>query len=226
MYGNEDCDDQGVCFSSDPVPKTSKKSRKSRKSDVNCFDKQPNCRDFKSRGKCQEDPGWMTINCGRTCKYCHLQDQMVRCNRAWLNISTVPAYPPGGLYKMFSNISKEIRQKYSMMTYSVDPWVVTFDNFLTESEADELLVALERSGNPWSKSLEYVGASSTGDPQRSEQDKRTSSSAWCEGSCKTSKVARAISKKIEEVVQIPNVQTQSEAFQVLKRNSYILYFNY
>ena len=52
--------------------------------------------------------------------------------------------------KMFSNIVKDFGSVYDVNVLSTDPWVVTFDNFLTDSEA----VALIQTVNKWERSTD------------------------------------------------------------------------
>lgn len=219
----QDCDDQGVCFASDDDSNNARRnSRKARSkatkkkntaATTNCVDKQSNCRQLKDNGQCENDPGNMAINCPRTCKYCHLQTQEVRCNRKFLNLTSTLAYKRGGMSAMFANIPVEFGERYGVQVHSRDPWVVSFDHFLTPKECDDLIRAGRKSTNQWQRSVEFTGQDKSGEAIRTAREARTSSSLWCEGGCYHSPAAKAVSKKIEEVVKIPNVMSQSESFQ-------------
>ena len=70
--------------------------------------------------------------------------------RAALNISTEPIYRPGDLDQMFANIEVEFAH-YGITVISTSPWIVTFDNFLTDEEAEALISTNE--GN-WERSTD------------------------------------------------------------------------
>ena len=70
--------------------------------------------------------------------------------RSAINISTEPIYKPGDLNSMFANIAVEFPH-YGISVLSTSPWIVTFDNFLTDEEADALISTNE--GN-WERSTD------------------------------------------------------------------------
>ena len=73
---------------------------------TNCADKHPNlCPNYAASGECLNNPGWMVINCARSCNACHLLDPGLRCDRGRLNISTTPFLVPGDLGGIFSAVS-------------------------------------------------------------------------------------------------------------------------
>jgi hypothetical protein len=67
-----------------------------------CEDRNPQCVGFAAAGECNNNPGWMIVNCPSSCNACDLRDSKVRCNRNTLNISTSPTYAPGEMGAMFS----------------------------------------------------------------------------------------------------------------------------
>jgi hypothetical protein len=86
-----------------------------------CVDKKPHCSLSAERGECERNPGWMIVNCARSCNACELLDPQVRCDRARLNISTEPAYKPGDLNKMFESLPERFAQ-YGVNVVSTSPW--------------------------------------------------------------------------------------------------------
>ena len=92
----------------------------------------------------------MHVHSPRSCDACHLRDHRVRCPREALNMTNIPSYLPGDMNKMFSNIVENFGSVYDVNVLSTDPWVVTFDNFLTDSEA----VALIQTVNKWERSTD------------------------------------------------------------------------
>jgi len=117
---------------------------------TDCSDRHQQCIQFERQGECNNNPGWMIVNCPKSCKACHLRDAKVRCQRATLNISTEPIYKPGDLNWMFANIAEEFPH-YGITVISQSPWIVTFDNFLTDEETDALIATNE--GN-WERSTD------------------------------------------------------------------------
>jgi hypothetical protein len=79
----------------------------------------------------------------KSCSACHLRDPKLRCPREALNMSNVPSYQPGDMNKMFSSIVERFGSVYDINVLSTDPWVVTFDNFLTDSEAKALISTVD-----------------------------------------------------------------------------------
>jgi hypothetical protein len=98
-----------------------------------CADRHDSCPNNAKRGECEKNPGWMIVNCALSCNACHLRDPKVRCDRSNLNISTSPIYNPGDMQAMFERIETEFSH-YGITVISKSPWIVTFDNFLTDAE--------------------------------------------------------------------------------------------
>jgi hypothetical protein len=91
----------------------------------------------------------MTVNCPHTCNTCELLDPKIRCDRARLNISTEPIYESGDMQAMFKGISKAYKKKYGVKIISKDPWIVTFENFLSDEEVNALI---ETVSDEWERS--------------------------------------------------------------------------
>ena len=85
----------------------------------------------------------MIVNCPHSCAACDLRDPKIRCDRNFLNISTDPIYRPGDMEAIFSDIEKDFSSKYKVTVHSTSPWLVQFDDFLTEEEADALINTVE-----------------------------------------------------------------------------------
>ena len=114
------------------IPRTVKKG--------DCIDRHPDkCIGWSKQGQCDTNPGWMIINCPLSCNACHLLDRKTRCSREHLNISNTPIYAPGDHNKMFSSLVEKYDTKHGVTIHSTDPWVVTFDNFITDEEVEALI---------------------------------------------------------------------------------------
>ena len=176
-----------------------------------CDDRHDRCVGFAAQGECTKNPGWMTINCPKSCNACELLDPKVRCNRDRLGIKNEHVYSPGDMNAMFSSIQQTYGSMYDINVLSTDPWVVTFDNFLTDREIDALLDSV--TGN-WERSTDTGTANAFGETGRVLSQGRTSNNAWCREECNRSPDVQNIMKKISDITWVPKVNF--EAFQVLR----------
>lgn len=161
---------------------------------TSCNDRSDQCRGFADDGECDRNPGWMIINCPKSCNACHLRDPKLRCDRNFLNISTDPIYAPGDMNDMFSAIEHMYGDRYGVTVLSRDPWVVTFDNFLTDAEADALISTVE---GQWEQSTDSGQVNEFGETGRTLSTGRTSSNAWCRAPCLENEHVQSAIAKIE-----------------------------
>ena len=175
-----------------------------------CSDRHDQCPVWTNQGECEHNPGWMIVNCPHSCNACHLLDPKVRCSRERLNMSTSPAYAPGGMELMFSGIKEKYDALYGVDVISTSPWVVTFDHFLTNEEADALISTQKK----WERSTDSGKMNEFGEVGRVLSTGRTSSNSWCRHECEQNEYVQSLTRKIEEVVNISSVNYES--FQVLR----------
>ena len=107
-----------------------------------CNDRSEQCVGFQQHGECDKNPGWMIVNCPKSCNACELRDPKIRCSRTNLNISTEPIYQVDDMNAMFSNIALEFGDRYGVTVVSSDPWVVTMDDFLNDDEVNALITTV------------------------------------------------------------------------------------
>ena len=153
----------------------------------------------------------MIVNCPSSCNACHLRDSKVRCSREALNISTVPTYAPGDMNDMFSSIERDFGDRYDITVMSTDPWVVVFDNFVSEEEINAMISTVE--GN-WERSTDTGQANEFGEVGRVLSTGRTSSNAWCRENCMTHPNVEHLTSKIQEITRIPS--DHYESYQILQ----------
>ena len=166
------------------------------KVDLNsCSDRHDACPNYFKSGECTRNPGWMIVNCPKSCDACELRDPKIRCDRGRLNISTSPIYAPGEMHSMFSSIPEKWAQ-YGVEILSTEPYVVTFDNFLTDEESDALI---ETNKGNWERSTDTGQVNAFGETGRVLSVGRTSSNAWCRHNCLSNPHVQNVMKKIEEV---------------------------
>eukprot|EP00596_Hydrurales_sp_CCMP1899_P003992 CAMPEP_0119052366 /NCGR_PEP_ID=MMETSP1177-20130426/73689_1 /TAXON_ID=2985 /ORGANISM="Ochromonas sp, Strain CCMP1899" /LENGTH=458 /DNA_ID=CAMNT_0007031911 /DNA_START=271 /DNA_END=1644 /DNA_ORIENTATION=+ len=176
-----------------------------------CIDRRDYCPDLKNQGECDASPGWMIMNCPLSCNVCHLRDPAIRCAREGLNMTLTPAYKPGDLDTMVNSIVYRFGGVYNINVLSKDPWVVTLDNFLTDSEVNALIT--EVKGN-WEHSTDTGLTNEFGETGRILSTGRTSSNAWCQRECEQNPEVKKIVAKIEDVTNVP--KDNFESFQILK----------
>ena len=92
------------------------------------------------------------------------------------------------------------------------PWVVVFDNFLTDEECDAMI----QLGYKYEyKRSEDVGtAKFDGSYDSVKSEGRTSENAWCTKACREEDIPQRIHERIASILDIPAVN--SEDFQILK----------
>ena len=77
-------------------------------------------------------------------------------------MSTTPSYLPGDMNKMFESIVDRFDTQYDINVLSRDPWVVTFDNFLSNAEARALISTV----NQWERSTDTGTSNEFGETGR------------------------------------------------------------
>ena len=114
------------------------------------------------RGLCRSEPERMYDQCRWSCKWCAMEKGS-RCLRA---AGTLPAARKGSLAHMFNRaVSSSEMARYTPVVLSRDPWVVTFETFLSAEESDAII---RIGGRGWQRSQAGDGVQSV----------RTSSTAW------------------------------------------------
>lgn len=179
---------------------------------VECIDKHPNCPIYEKQDQCVENPGWMIVNCPASCKACHLRDRKVRCAREFLNMTDIPPAfeKPGDVDATFTRIVDTYKDTFGITVHSRDPWVLTFDNFLSSEEADAMI----KSVRTWERSTDTGAMNEHGETGRKLSTGRTSSNAWCRKECESDSRVQQVMRRIEEVTMVPF--ENSESFQILR----------
>jgi len=193
-----------------PIPKGANPQGKPLEASAECIDRYDDCQFFFEEGECDNNPGWMIVNCAKVCNACHLRDPALRCDRSFLNISNDPIYAPGDMGDMFESIEKDFGHLYEINVLSRTPWIVTFDNFVTPEEAEALI----NSVGPFHRSTDTGERNEFGEQGQILSEGRTSSNAWCNDECEENEDVQNLIEKIEEVTRVP--YSHYESFQVLK----------
>mmetsp|Transcript_10118 Transcript_10118/g.21129 ORF Transcript_10118/g.21129 Transcript_10118/m.21129 type:complete len:374 (+) Transcript_10118:448-1569(+) len=183
------------------------------------------------RGECTNNPGWMIVNCCKSCDdkegYAPLLDSNVRCTRERLN-ATVPAWEPGSLDALFTNWAKGGKNgeydQYEPRVISSPgkvfgaehdgPWIMVFDSFVNDFEIEALLSGAE-FGSGYQRSTDQgkiIGSS--GEREKVISKTRTSSNAWCRAECENLSGVKQVTERIEKVTGVP--KENYESFQILR----------
>ena len=94
------------------------------------------------------------------------------------------------------------------------PWVITFDNFVTDEECDHLIQLGYKNG--YKRSMDVGTKTADGSFSSKESSTRTSENAWCsdKSDCRNDNISYRVRERIANVTQIPSVNF--EDFQMLK----------
>lgn len=187
-----------------------------------CVDKNPTCVERAARGECTSSPGWMVMMCAKSCDSCHLRDPATRCARQALNMAQQPTLRAGDLDAAFvgavlahnATVHSGPRVAYPDLVPddALDgPWVVTFDDFLSRDEADDIIASVEAR---FSRSTDQGNVDEFGEQQKVVSQGRTSENAWCVGKCESISSTRAVIARIQNVTGVP--EANYESFQVLR----------
>jgi prolyl 4-hydroxylase len=202
------------------IPKGANPDGKPRPAVKDCIDRHQECRKFRKNGECHRNPGWMIINCPRSCNdltdSCRLRDPKLRCDRKALNMSVFPTYQPGDMNRMFESLETRFGNRYGITVISRDPYVVTFDNFISDDEGHALITHIQR----WERSTDTGMTNEYGETGRILSQGRTSTNGWCTHECESHPKVQQLFRKIEEVTYVPS--KNYESFQVLRyeKNQY------
>jgi len=184
-------------------------------SDDACSDRYPRrCQRDKELGHCDNFPGWMTVNCPKACNRCELLDPRKRCTRAFLNTTQEPWMKPGDLNKLFEDMAERTKQYDPVIVSSPPegPWVIYFDNFLSDIEADTLIEWGNKIG--FERSTDTGPLNSRGEAQKIVSKTRTSENAWCSNECVEDPIVQGVTKRIEEIIKTPS--SYYEDYQLLR----------
>uniref|UniRef100_A0A7S2P0I7 Procollagen-proline 4-dioxygenase n=1 Tax=Leptocylindrus danicus TaxID=163516 RepID=A0A7S2P0I7_9STRA len=197
----------------------------------NCLNQHELCAFWAGLGECENNPSYMKINCAPACKTCIELDVNYRCS--YTEDEYPDAYVPGDLNAMFEGIANGKWDQYHPVIHSapadykrvnetsiVDdsnvqlggPWVVTFDNFLTDAEADRMIELGYTEG--YKRSTDVGGRKFDGTYDKKVSSTRTSENAWCMSKCEKDPTSIELLDRIGNVTNI--YASHTENFQILK----------
>lgn len=182
---------------------------------ASCSDRNPRkCKRDAANGECDKNPGWMIVNCPMACDACELLDPKKRCAHKTLNVTDENVWVPGDLDKLFLEILDNQKQ-YGTRAVSrppEGPWVIVFDHFMDQSEADDMVDQGVKLG--FKRSTDTGDFNERGEVTKKVSQSRTSSNAWCTHECEEHPTVQRLTKRIEEITHVP--PPNYEQFQLLQ----------
>jgi prolyl 4-hydroxylase len=175
-----------------------------------CEDQFDSCGPFAANGECSKNPGWMTVYCPISCRACDIRDPKLRCTREFLNVTNSRAYQTTPLDVVFGKLKSRLKKYGPVTVHSKSPWVVTVDNFVSDDEVHDLIYGVDH----WERSTNIGGVNEFGELVPRLSRGRTSSSAWCYGSCEKQPSIVSLLNRISKYVDVAGGNI--EAFQVLR----------
>lgn len=178
---------------------------------LTCHDTDPNCEYWAQTGECYKNKAFMMEHCCLSCS----PDPDDRCT----HIPTErPDVAEGDIDKIFERAIANYPQ-YNPKVISKDPWLVTFDNLLTDEETDGIFEAVGGKHGEYLKpsttARAVKGADGTVKLTDVPDEIRTSYNAWCQHEgCYNHPIHERVITRIMDIVGLP--QDNAEHMQLLK----------
>ena len=185
--------------------------------DPSCKDKnEKDCASWAASGECDANPGYMLVHCASSCDKCDLLDYKKRCA---VDPDVPLSVPPGAIDETFRHASSERFAKLEPKVLSSPdgdsgkPWLLMFDNFVSDEEADAFIAGGRTKG--WVVSEDAGAMNADGSFQAIRSSHRTSMTAWCDTQqCQADALIQRVMERAENVTRVP--QANSEFVQVLQ----------
>jgi prolyl 4-hydroxylase len=176
-----------------------------------CKNRKDYCASYAAMGKCDFIPA-MQFECAPVCQSCEQMDVDIRCkvhpavdalnpfdlDRRYEQITTNPAFEQYGR-KVVSRPSYAPGDTIETADYQLGPWIVVFDNALTDEEADTLVELGSNVGYTRSEAL-VTGLQT--EQAASVDSQRTSTTAWCKSGCAQDPTVQRVMNRIATITGI------------------------
>jgi len=196
----------------------------------NCINHHESCLWWAFTGECESNPDFMSLNCGPSCRSCHMIDIRNRCpldpnaknaieandlNKLFLKIADIRGpfkqYEPV-VHSHPSNAMNLENIQYGEDAVTDGPWIVSFESFHTPKEADRMIQWGNVLGYERSENVRDELPDGTLDEQT--DDTRTSYNTWCTDDCETDPYVQNV---IHRMVSVTGIDTINyESMQLLK----------
>ncbi|KAL7525717.1 hypothetical protein ACHAWF_001478, partial [Thalassiosira exigua] len=204
---------------------TVRRDRKYKKLRKDCFNMVPDCTRWAAKGECEKNEQYMKWKCAPACLSCHsLGDTSETC--PGLPEGGGALWKPGDLNAFFEEVVDGAEGFYEQLKPKAlsrpklksddtpvpglekdGPWVVLFEAFLTDEEADQLI----RIGNEqgFERSVRAV------EPDKSMVvEGRTSTNTWCKASCMEDPIVARVLERI--AIATKSTEAHGEHLQLLR----------
>ncbi|KAJ1639441.1 hypothetical protein T492DRAFT_584904 [Pavlovales sp. CCMP2436] len=169
-----------------------------------CADKAVECPLWARDGECERNPRYMKIHCASSCDTCDWADFDKRCR---VDPSLTLALPDGAIGELFRALDGGAFAQYKprIMSRPPEPWVVVFDSFISEEDADRIVeLANLQNGSKFTPSQGTSGLDAQGQLIPSISDYRTSSTRWCEADCLNESSVVHLRERVVQVTGVPD----------------------
>ncbi|ETO23613.1 hypothetical protein RFI_13566 [Reticulomyxa filosa] len=197
---------------------------KNAKGNANCEDRHEPCAELVRMGECEKNPAWMIFNCGKSCRYCHLQDQNIRCQRNPIQLPSLQ-HGPGSITKIIQRAIQENPQykpnvslcgKRDNLFFFQKKKEGKFSKFFFFFLPPPPFFFFKKKRRYFARSQDAGDMKDDGSGQFESivSEARTSSTYWCLDSCWNDPLVQQLISKAENITTIP--RENSEYIQVLK----------
>ena len=194
-----------------------------------CRNHEPLCSFWATLDECNKNPAYMKLHCAPACQSCDQLDINVRCP---MDPNEKDVLGPGDLNKLFEHIiSDPYYQQYQpsvisrpshplhsteaerqVANYTIGPWVLLFDSFLSDEEAENFIRLASVEG--YVRSTDVGAKKFDGTYSDTRSSKRTSENSWCQHECFEDATTKQVLSRIANLTGIDD--TNSEYLQLLK----------
>lgn len=177
-----------------------------------CQNKHSMCSLWASQGECDKNPSYMTVMCAPSCQTCERITYEYRCP---FDPKAPTILNPGDLDRLFERIIRDFPHWTPTVLAQPpeQPWILQLDTFATAAECDRLIQFGHQLGYNSSVTVGRQRADGTVEAVVSGSV-RTSTNAWCQGTCQNDPIVKPLLQRIENLLEIP--QNNSEFLQLLR----------
>lgn len=158
-----------------------------------CLNKDANCAFWASTDECTKNNAFMVVNCPLACQICSSIPIFQRCSSFKETTKTsIDAMTPNVLVQAALHSSTD----YEIISNGQDgdlPWIILWDNFLTEKDCDDLTSLFEEES--WTIQQE--------DPPQESFHRHNYQIATCDSSCENQTISKQVKTQIASLLNIP-----------------------
>ena len=159
-------------------------------------DKSGACAQWSAAGECEKNPAFMKLKCAASCGTCDWLDYKKRCPMPADRVPAVAAHAMSASFERALSDFPELEP----LAISREPWVMSFERFLSDEEVEALLAHAEGR---------YERSTASGGRKDDEfiplqSDIRTSWTTWCDTpTCLADPIIQRIYNKVANVTRVP-----------------------